>query len=396
MAVDFRCEKCGKLLSMDAEPGSTVRCPHCRKKLHVPEALASLPRPQVPGGQPASAGGGQEGEEVYEDEHQNDAVMMMMANMMPWVMSIFFHLGLALIMMFFVMIAAKEEIKNRVVPETILSSDMSEKMQVQERTRTRDKKKVVKDRTYTKRPTAIKAKAGTTKKAVALTGTKGFAGAGDVKFGGPPSRAGNPNFYGPSGGGRKPAYHIVYVIDRSGSMVPRFDEVCMNLGNSIANLKPIQDFHIIFFGEGKTIESPPRRLVSANDDNKTDVAMFLDPNNVKIRPDGMTTVLPALKRAFKVLENADTSNGKTGKLIYLLTDGDFAGMGGGSKYKGLAGNEAVVRWLKDNNKAGKIHINTLLFGDKDDKTADAILARKVMDQIAKENGGEPKLISVDE
>ena len=47
MATEFRCEKCGKLLSLDTEPGETVKCPHCKKKVVVPVVLASLPRPQV-------------------------------------------------------------------------------------------------------------------------------------------------------------------------------------------------------------------------------------------------------------------------------------------------------------------------------------------------------------
>ena len=51
MAVEFRCEKCGKLLSADAEPGSMMKCPHCQKKVAVPAGLASLPQPHLPPGQ---------------------------------------------------------------------------------------------------------------------------------------------------------------------------------------------------------------------------------------------------------------------------------------------------------------------------------------------------------
>jgi len=31
MAVEFRCEKCGKLLTVEAEPGAKVRCQSLRR-----------------------------------------------------------------------------------------------------------------------------------------------------------------------------------------------------------------------------------------------------------------------------------------------------------------------------------------------------------------------------
>ena len=103
-------------------------------------------------------------------------------------------------------------------------------------------------------------------------------------------------------------------------------------------------------------------------------------------------VLPALKRAFQLLKYSDPR--RPGRLIYLLSDGDFAGISGGSTYKGLDGNEAVVQWLRDNNPKqeakGLVHVNTFLYLNKD---AEAI---KVMKTIKEENGGRFKLISRDE
>ena len=71
MAVEFRCENCGKMLSVDAAPGSPVKCPHCRKKVTVPEALASLPRPHVPptaSPPPRAQAPASEGDEGEEEE----------------------------------------------------------------------------------------------------------------------------------------------------------------------------------------------------------------------------------------------------------------------------------------------------------------------------------------
>ena len=55
MNVDFRCEHCGKLLSVQGKTGDEVRCPHCMKMTAVPAGLASLPRPRVgPAGGPGA------------------------------------------------------------------------------------------------------------------------------------------------------------------------------------------------------------------------------------------------------------------------------------------------------------------------------------------------------
>ena len=107
--------------------------------------------------------------------------------------------------------------------------------------------------------------------------------------------------------------------------------------------------------------------------------------------------MPGLKRAFQVLKYADAS--KAGRVIYLLSDGDFAGMPGGSQYRTAdgkvhRGNEAVIQWLRDNNpkeeKKGLIRVNTILYRNKDEE------AMKVMETIAKDSGGRFKLISPDE
>ena len=128
MAVDFRCEKCGKLLSVDSEPGSKVRCPHCNKKLRVPAALATLPRPQVPGAPqgPQAPPPGPEGDEQDVLAEGPDPVMAMMAALMPWVLSVFFHLGLALIMLFFVLVAHQAKKKDLHVADSANDMDSTQ------------------------------------------------------------------------------------------------------------------------------------------------------------------------------------------------------------------------------------------------------------------------------
>jgi tetratricopeptide (TPR) repeat protein len=164
-------------------------------------------------------------------------------------------------------------------------------------------------------------------------------------------------------------------------MAPTFALAQIEMLESISRLKPAQDFTIILFADNNYIEGPQNRLVSAELENKIAANNFLKP----ITASGNTGVLPALKRAFQVLNDADAN--KPGLLIYLLSDGDFAGFSGGSKYTTaygatLSGNEAVIQWLRDNNPeyAGAwVKINTILFLSQDEE------AKKVMATIATEN-----------
>ena len=187
--------------------------------------------------------------------------------------------------------------------------------------------------------------------------------------------------------------HIVYLVDRSGSMAQSFLQVQGELLKSISRLHPKNDFIIIYFADDELIEGPRKNLVAATLANKLAARDFLK----EITPEGSTTVLPALKRAFQILKYADHRN--FGRLVYLLSDGDFAGLSGGSRYtaddgRELNGNEAVIQWLRDNNpkeeKKGLVHVNTFLWSNRDEE------ARKVMETIAKENAARFKFIPSDE
>jgi len=411
MTIDFRCENCGKMLSVDDQHGNAVRCPHCRKKVTVPEGLAGLPRPHVPpnaraayppvvpGGQAQGQAEGRQGRQGQQGEEEpaeeGQAVMGAMATIMPWVISVFLHVGVCLVMLFFVMavVDAKAPIDIN-VPDAALNLDnpggvMNPKTETASKSQN-ERRTVVKR--YTKREEQVdKGKTEKTIELLAASSDGAHGGAADLGLtasdaaGGPKSR-----FFG-SGGNA--GYHIVYVVDRSGSMHTTFQEVQNEMLKSISKLQARQDFSIILFADNQFIEGPQKRLVSAELVNKIAANNFLK----DITASSTTTVLPALKRAFQILKYADAT--KPGRLIYLLSDGDFAGISGGSEYTGadgrvLNGNEAAIQWLRDNNpkeeKKGLVHVNTFLYLSKDEE------AKKVMETIAKENGGRFKLISADE
>jgi len=380
MAVEFRCEKCGKILSVNDAPGSSTKCPHCNKKIVVPAALASMPRPQVPPGGQASgasarpgavrAGGPQQpaSPEQEEEEVQEDsAVMTVMSDVMPWVISVFFHVGLLLIMAFVtIFVIDNREVKTAVVPDASFSEQPGGVIDPgQFHPNQSTVAQTVQQRDFSKQESRI-ADASKTEKRLRVIG-RGAASGGSARPGLTTSGSGHgpkSSFFGTGGN----AHHVVYVVDRSGSMAASFDFVRQQMLKSISRLAPSQTFHIILFAEGRPIENPPGRLVPAEDAYRLGAVDFLMP----IQAIGQTDPVPALLRAFQVLQKADDK--KPGKLIYLLTDGVFPD------------NEAVLRAVAEANRNKDVHINTYLYGDQE------LEAKDVLERLANENGGRFKLI----
>jgi len=221
------------------------------------------------------------------------------------------------------------------------------------------------------------------------TATQPAFNMGKLDLGDEDSNLGPPfKFYGST----EHAYHIVYVVDRSGSMAPTFYEVQVEILKSINKLQPTQRFSIIFFSENEFIQCPQKGMVLASHENKLAASKFVE----MVTPQGVAIVLPALKHAIQLLKHADPH--KPGRVIYLLSDGDFAGLAGNSRYtaadgKTLRGNEAVIQWLRENNpkeEKGPIHVNTLLHLNNDKAAID------VMSTIAKDSAGSFKLITTAE
>ncbi|MCP4375841.1 MAG: VWA domain-containing protein [bacterium] len=167
------------------------------------------------------------------------------------------------------------------------------------------------------------------------------------------------------------ANHVVYLIDRSGSMFDIFDAVKGKIADSVNDLQPDQDFHVIMFADGDPLEKQPMTLTPSTDRYKSALAKFL----VKVKAERTTNPIKAINRAFDVLDKA---NKKPGKIIYMLTDGAFPD------------NEAVIATIRARNIRKDVHVNTFLYGWKPPT------AVKIMKQIATENGGRYLYVSPDE
>ena len=157
------------------------------------------------------------------------------------------------------------------------------------------------------------------------------------------------------------AAHVVYVIDRSGSMIGVFEEVRRSVLLSIGRLSEDQDFHVILFAQGQAIESPPRCLVPPTEANKLQAAEFL----AAARAGSQSDPVPALRRAFDVLEAAPSG----GKLIYLLSDGVFPD------------GPVVLATIHTRNKDKDVHINTYGCGGGNAS------ATAMLQEIARATGG---------
>jgi hypothetical protein len=181
-----------------------------------------------------------------------------------------------------------------------------------------------------------------------------------AKYGLAANFGGGAEFFGLRGsaaGARK----IIYVVDRSGSMIDTFAYVQAELKRSISALRRSQKFHVILFNAGEPLENPSKRLVSAIDAHKEQFFEFLD--TVVAR--GGTRPEAAMRRALAMEPD----------LIYLLSDGvDF--------------RPSLFQRLDEWNKQRRVRIYTIAYLDQ--------TGSELLERIAREHNGEFKFVSEDE
>lgn len=183
------------------------------------------------------------------------------------------------------------------------------------------------------------------------------AGGGDfAQYGLTVGSGGGPVFFG-LGGSAQGAKRIVYVVDRSGSMLGTFTYVRRELERSIGGLRRSQKFHVIFFSAGTPLENPPGKLVSAIRARKEHLFEFLK----DVHPEGSTNPEPAMRRALALEPD----------LIYFLTDGEFS----------PTLIEKLDRWNEDR----RVKIFTIAYFDR----RGAVL----LERIAREHGGKFRFFS---
>ncbi len=161
---------------------------------------------------------------------------------------------------------------------------------------------------------------------------------------------------------------VVYLIDRSGSMISTFGFVIPELLRSINRLNEKQKFQIILFAKTnpKTFLRTPVLATAAN---KKKAKEFLS----RQIPEGETNPVPAIRLAFAQMQASHARD----RVVFLLTDGSFPD------------NQMVIRSLRKLNADERVKVHTFLFGSGS-APPDAVT---VMKKIADENGGKYRFVS---
>jgi len=366
----------------------------------VPAALANLPRPQVPGGpksatvvgvpaitdKPADETAPEEDAPAEEEEEfvaLPSAASGRITALMPWMLSLFLHLGAGLILAFAGMMyvtSKANDLDDIEIPgDNFVGKNAGGTIQpaalgvTQAAAATETQ---INTGVTTKGDAIIRAQTGTGTGLVANIGGSMGGGEARMNIGSSIGRpGGGAKFFGSSAGSN--IHHLVFVIDRSGSMEMGdsggnlLKRVKFQMRATIRQLKEVQDFHIIFFAAGEPQEMDTRALIPATQANKERAMDFLD----MVSGSGRTDPIPALRRAVAVL---DRSNQNKGKQVFLLTDGVFPDPA------------AVEEFVQKNCVPKRIFINTYLFGAQAQPTV-----RDFMDKIAKMTGGNFKAIELE-
>lgn len=362
MAIKFRCPKCGKQIKVGALVGATVACSHCKNDVVVPMQGTTLSSAggEKPAGQPPPQSTPPEakGEEAEEEFEEPSTLMSYLALYLPsWGTSVIFHAALVLLCVYTVWGITPETLEVNVTASAV-ESKVPPKATPRHKAQKKGHVKRVRPKPgvplskikIPSRPAGPLGPISVIGKGVGRSGLDGV-GPGGEGMGGDYG-----GLFDSAGGANK----IVYLIDRSASMIDTLDYVKLEMRRSIETLNDKNSMHIIFFSSGDPLEMPTKRLVPATQRNKRMAFEFIESVDVA----GQTDPADAIKRAFVLRP----------ELIHLLTDGEFD-----REIAGLVGRL---------NGAKKIVVNTISFIYRG--------GEKVLKQIAKENGGTYKFISEDE
>lgn len=203
------------------------------------------------------------------------------------------------------------------------------------------------------------------------SGSSGGAGGGGGSGRGLAGMGPATSFFGQGGN----AYKVVYVIDASASIVYYMHDIVREMRQSIRDLIPTQQFHIIVAHEGRIDELSPRRLVPAIATYKQQAAEFLA-GLEKIPEIGAADEQEAMRRAFAVKP----------ELIYFLSDGDYVGARELQSTSQPTGTQ-LEGLLERLNSSGDVKITTIAF-------APTPGPRALLERIARRHGGHFRSVEI--
>jgi hypothetical protein len=307
----------------------------------------------------------------------NSAAMGKVAALMPWMISVFFHMGIFLVMLFFILMSQMhKQIFEINVPEAAYLQDIGPAADPGTRGPGKDPNQASGKQEFSRKVNAGSIIDGAqTDKQVSIfgsstTGASEISGFGKGGSGDGPGRV----TFLPGSEAVGNIYHLVFVIDRSGSMIDSFDYLKGAMVDAINKLTDVQDFDIIMFSGGKPayIEMGPKMLVPATEAYKNMAGEFMESVNAQ----SSTLAADAIRRGFDVLNKAGD---RPGKLMILLTDACFDDA------------DKVLAAFKERNADKKVLVSTYLYNANEEKAG-----KDIMEKIAKENGGKYKFFPTKE
>jgi len=314
------------------------------------------------------------GELQVEEEQPGDEVkgevVDALEEMLPWITSLLFHLGIVVLALFIVwsVVPGVDEDDVVIAPSTRLTDNpggqLSESQDV-ELQNTQNIRQVQSEEVSTS--DALENLNTNIDSAVELVGVAGGASGKLAPFGTTTGGEGGlkADFYGAGGNARK----IVYLVDASGSLIDTLPFVLKELKDSIAGLVDEQQYTVIFFQAGEPIEAPPTGWKSATPENKRRTFEFIRLESGNIVPRGKTDPIKALRLAMRYKP----------ELMFILSD-NITGRG---QYE--VGREDLLRFLNEVNKDRKTTINTIQFLYPD--------PLNTLTDIAKEHRGVSKFVT---
>ena len=310
-------------------------------------------------------------ETVTDDEETlGDEVNAVLLSLMPWAISILFHVGLVLLAIFVVWstIEPLNQEDEVIIPIARLSATPGAPLTM----RTVKKKIKSKQRVMTKSvretPTNLTSKVDAK---IPLIGAAGGAPGKNSPFGTTvrTESGARASMYG-SGGN---ATRLAYIIDASGSLLDSMPFVINEIKRSVSELSDKQSFAVIFYQGDEVIEVPPKGLKKANSRHKQAVIDWVDLDSGNIIPKGRSNPVKAISRALRYKP----------QLVFLLSD-NITGRG---QYEM---NQA--RLLTEIKKANAAHtkINTIQFLYPDPLTKVGL--KSTMEMISDDTGGIFKFV----
>lgn len=239
------------------------------------------------------------------DESVGDEVSKTLLVMLPWSISILFHLAIILLAFFLGWVIVQQEEPDEI---TIAAPTINPMPPMPVNERIAERKPEQRVRTPAKAPTKPKVQTEVVldmPTLVAVTAPSATAPAitnspGGEDFLGVPS----------SGGGAPPPSRIAFVIDASGSLIDTFPFIIDELKRFVNSLEASQSFTILFYTGDEVIEVPPGKLRKANSEHKQRVINWIDIDSYNVIPRGSGDPIRAIRQALSYRP----------QLIYLLSD----------------------------------------------------------------------------